>query len=140
MKRFLFAGEVMACAAAASSAWAQDPPFDQAYKDDVQCAVVYMAVAAKGEDPAAAALGFYYFIGRLEGRRPEVNWRSHVLTAAANSGGAVLEYNGDRCGQILTDNGRGMGPIDDTIERWSRGEGQMGQYLQSLGERSQDAE
>ena len=134
MKRILIAGLALALSAGAVSARTQNPPLNQAYKDDVQCAVVYMAVAAKGEDPNAAALGFYYFIGRLEGRRPDVDWRSHVLTAAANSGAAVLDHNGERCGQILIDNGRSMGGVDDTITRWSQGEGQMGQHLQTLRE------
>ena len=132
MKRIAIAGLALVLSAGAASARPQNPPLDQAYSDDIHCAVVYMAVAAKGEDPNAAALGFYYFIGRLEGRRPDVNWRSHALTAAANSGASVLEHHAGRCGQALTDNGRSMGGVDDTIARWSRGEGQMGQHLETL--------
>ncbi len=133
MKRVLIAGLALALSAGAGHARArQNPPLDQAYRDDVQCAVLYMAIAAKGEDPGSAALGFYYFIGRLEGRRPEVNWRSHVLTAGTNSGQAMLDANGQRCGNILIENGRAMGPIDEMINSWSQGEGQMGAALQAL--------
>jgi len=132
MKHVLIAGLALGLSAGAAQARTpQTPPLDQAYRDDVQCAVVYMAVSALSEDPNAAALGFYYFIGRLEGRRPDVNWRSHVLTAAVNSGQAVLDAHAPRCGQILVDNGRSMTDIDATIERWQRGEGLMGEALQA---------
>ena len=135
MKHVLIAGLALALSAGAANARTpQTPPLDQAYKDDVTCAVVYMALAARGEDPGSAALGFYYFIGRLEGRRPEVNWRSHVLTAGTNSGRAVLEAHGQRCGNILIENGRGMGQIDEMIQSWSRGEGQMGAGLAAIRE------
>lgn len=135
MKHVLIAGLALALSAGAVHARSpQTPPLDQAYRDDVQCAVLYMALAAKGEDPGSAALGFYYFIGRLEGRRPEVNWRSHVLTAGTNSGLAMLEANGQRCGNILVENGRAMGEVDAMINSWSEGEGQMGAALQALRE------
>ncbi|MCS6627001.1 hypothetical protein N0B44_29195 [Roseibacterium beibuensis] len=133
MKHVLIAGLALALSAGAAQARTpQTPPLDQAYKDDVQCAVLYMAIAAKGEDPGSAALGFYYFIGRLEGRRPEVNWRSHVLTAAANSGRAMLEAHGARCGNILIENGRSMTQIDGVIQNWAQGVGQMGEALQAM--------
>ena len=135
MKHVLIAGLALALSAGAANARTpQTPPLDQAYKDDVQCAVLYMAIAAKGEDQSSAALGFYYFIGRLEGRRPDVNWRSHVLTAGTNSGRATLEAHGQRCGNILVENGRAMGEVDAMINSWSRGEGQMGAALQALRE------
>jgi hypothetical protein len=133
MKHVLIAGLALALSAGAAHAGApQTPPLDQAYRDDVNCAVLYMAVAAKGENPGSAALGFYYFIGRLEGRRPEINWRSHVLAAAADARPALLEIDGPRCGGILTENGLAMAPIDAVIESWGRGEGRMGAALQAL--------
>lgn len=139
MKRILIAGLALALSAGAAHAGPpQTPPLDQAYRDDVSCAVLYMAVAAKGEDPGSAALGFYYFVGRLEGRRPDVDWRGHVLAAAAEAGRPVLDVDGPRCGQILIDNGRSMGGVDDVVEGWSRGEGRMGAALQAL--RQQPAE
>lgn len=133
MKHVLIASLALAVSAGAARATTpQTPPLDKAYIDDVQCAVLYMAMAAKGEDANSAALGFYYFVGRLEGRRPEVNWRSHVLTAATNSGQAMLEAHGQRCGNILIENGRSMGQVDAMIQSWSQGEGQMGAALQAL--------
>ena len=140
MKHVLIAGLALALSAGAAQARTpQTPPLDQAYKDDVTCAVVYMALAARGEDPGSAALGFYYFIGRLEGRRPEVNWRSHVLTAAAGAAREFLEVNGERCGNILIENGRSMTQIDGVIENWSQGVGQMGAALQALREEAAPA-
>lgn len=135
MKRALVAG--LGLAFSAGGALASPPqtaPIDQAFRDDVNCAVVYMVVAAKGEE-AAAALGFYYFIGRMEGRSPDVDWRPHVLAAAARADQALLDANGKRCGDLLTENGRQMGGIDDQISRWSAGEGPMGAALQALRRR-----
>lgn len=133
MKYVLIAGLALALSAGAAQAGPpQTPPLDRAYRDDVNCAVLYMAVAAKGEDAGSAALGFYYFVGRLEGRRPDVDWRDHVLAAAAEAGQTQLEVDGPRCGGILTENGRAMGGVDDVIESWSRGEGRMGAALQAL--------
>ena len=133
MKRILIAGLALALSAGAAQARTpQTPPLDEAYKDDVTCAVVYMAVGAQGEDPNAAALGFYYFVGRLEGRRPAVDWRRHVLAAAADSGRAMLDAHGERCGSILIENGRSMGQIDQTIQGWAAGEGPMGAAIQAL--------
>lgn len=141
MKRILIAGLALALSAGGASARSpQNPPLDKAYRDDVSCAVLYMAVAAKGEDAASAALGFYYFIGRLEGRRPAVDWRPLVLGAAADAGGELLDAHGERCGNILIENGRSMGGVDDQITRWSEGEGQMGQRLQALREQAAAAE
>ena len=123
MKHVLIAGLALALSAGAALARTpQSPPLDQAYRDDVTCAVVYIAVAAQGEDANAAALGFYYFIGRLEGRRPDVDWRTHVVTAANSSGRDVLIDHGERCGQALIDEGRSMGPIDEVVQQWSGGE------------------
>ena len=139
MKRILIAGLALALSAGAAHAGPpQTPPLDKAYRDDVNCAVLYMAVAAKGEDPGSAAVGFYYFVGRLEGRRPDIDWRGHVVAAAADVGQSFLEVEGPRCGGILTENGGAMGPIDGVIESWSRGEGRMGAALQAL--RPQPAE
>ncbi len=60
MKRILIAGVALALSAGAAQARTpQNPPLNQAYRDDVSCAVLYMAVAAKGEDAGSAALGFY---------------------------------------------------------------------------------
>lgn len=134
MKPVLIAALAAALALSAGAAHArtsQNPPLDQAYKDDVTCAVVLMAVGANSDDPGDAAVGLYYFVGRLEGRRPEVNWRSHVLTAATNSGADVLRHHGERCSQILFESGASMGPIDAMIQRWQRGEGLMGEALQA---------
>ena len=120
MKRILIAG--LALALSAGGALAEPPqssPLDQAYRDDVTCAVAYMSLAARGEDANAAALGFYYFIGRLQGRRPDVDWRSHVVAAATASGRDAVLRDGQRCGQILVDEGQSMGPIDEVVERWS---------------------
>jgi hypothetical protein len=133
MKHILIAGLALALSAgAAHAAPPQTPPLDQAYRDDVSCAVLYMAVAAKGEDLGSAALGFYYFIGRLEGRRPDVDWRGHVLAVAAGAGRPLLEVDGPRCGGILTEKGQSMSDVDDVIESWSRGEGRMGAALEAL--------
>ena len=133
MKRALIAGLGLALSAGGALASPpQSPPLDQAYRDDVSCAVVYMAVAAKGEDANAAALGFYYFVGRLEVRRPDVDWRARVLAVAANADQSLLNAHGERCGGILTENGRSMGGIDAEIERWKRGEGPMGAALEAL--------
>jgi len=130
MKRVLIAGLALALSAGAATARApQSPALNKAYRDDVTCAVLYMAIAAKGEDQASAALGFYYFIGRLEGRRPDVDWRTHVIAAAETAGQDTLEENGQRCGNMLIENGQNMGPIDQLIERWSAGEGRMGAAL-----------
>ena len=133
MKRALIAGLGLALSAGGALATPQSAPLDQAYSDDVHCAVVYMAVAAKGEDPSGAALGFYYFVGRLEGRRPDVSWRPHVLTVAAQADPALLEAHGKRCGDLLIENGRQMGGIDDQISRWSTGEGPVGAAIQKPG-------
>ncbi len=136
MKRILIAGLALALTAGAAQARTpQDPPLDQAYRDDVTCAVLYMAIAAKGDD--SAALGFYYFIGRLEGRRPNSDWRPHVLGLAADAGRDLLERHGERCGNTLIENGRAMTPIDGVIEGWVRGEGEMGAALQASREQQQ---
>ena len=133
MKTVLIAGLALALSAGASHARPpQNPPLDQAYKDDVTCAVVLMAVGASSDDFGDAAVGLYYFVGRLEGRRPEVNWRSHVLTAATNSGAEVLRHHGERCGQILIESGTSMGPLDAMIQRWKRGEGLMGEAVEAM--------
>ena len=78
-----------------------------------------MSLAARGDDPNAAALGFYYFIGRLQGRRPDVDWRGHVVAAANASGRDAVLRDGQRCGQVLVDEGQSMGPIDEVINQWS---------------------
>ena len=136
MKRALIAGLGLALSAGGALAGPQQSaPLDQAYRDDVRCAVLYMAVAAKGEEASGAALGFYYFIGRMEGRRPDVDWRPHVLAVAAEADQALLDAHGKRCGDLLTENGRQMGGIDDQITRWSAGEGPMGAALQALRRR-----
>ena len=120
MKRILIAGLALALSAGETLAGApQNPPLDQTYRDDVTCAVAYMSLAARGEDANAAALGFYYFIGRLQGRRPDVDWRSHVVAAATASGRDAVLRDGQRCGQILVDEGQSMGPIDEVINQWS---------------------
>ena len=139
MKHVLIAGLALALSAGAAHAGPpQTPPLDKAYRDDVSCAVLYMAVAAKGEDLGSAAVGFYHFVGRLEGRRPDVDWRDHVVAAAAVAGQSFLEIEGPRCGGILTEKGGSMGRIDGLVESWSRGEGRMGAALQAL--RPQPAE
>lgn len=120
MKPIVIAGLALALSAGGALAGTpQSRPLDQAYRDDVACAVAYMSLAARGEDPNAAALGFYYFIGRLQGRRPDVDWRSHVVAAANASGRDAVLRDGQRCGQILVDEGQSMGPIDEVINQWS---------------------
>ena len=137
MKRVLIAGLGLALSAGAATAGPpQSPPLDEAYRNDVRCAVVYMAVSAKGDNIEAAALGFYYFIGRLEVRRPDIDWRPQVLAVAADAGQDLLNAHGARCGNILTENGQTMGDIDAEIERWKAGEGRMGAALEALRART----
>lgn len=134
MRRILIAGLALALSATGATArTARQTADDAAYRDDLACAVVFMAVAAQGADQAEFAAGFHYFLGRMHARRPDADWLSQVVTASNNSGQSVLIHNVERCAGIMHAHDGALDRIDEVIDQWSRGEGQMGAALKALG-------
>lgn len=111
MKRLVLA----ACAAAslgfagAAQAQSQIKPADQA---DMECLAVAAVVAGRAqagsEEQAGAAGGVMYYLGRLEGRTPGVDWleqlRGHLLTLDD----AGLAAAAPRCGAEMVAKGKAL--------------------------------
>lgn len=76
---------------------------------DMQCMAVYGYLAGQGdENVAAGALGMFYFLGRLEGRAPDVDWMRELYLLTDTLTDEAIAPHFQRCGQLLIDRGEAM--------------------------------
>lgn len=49
---------------------------------DLQCMAIFSALASQDDMAEAGAIGVFYYLGRLEGRDPAVDWLSRFTTSS----------------------------------------------------------
>lgn len=112
---------VLALAFAAGPAAAQTDVAER----DLRCMIVmgvFGSRAQSDQDKQAAAAGFTYFLGRLQGRDPALDVKARIVAAAQGLGGvAGLQPDVARCGDEL----KALGARSQEI----------GQALQAVGQR-----
>lgn len=75
---------------------------------DMQCMVVFSVIAADPEKAAGAAIGVFYYLGRLEGRDASTDWLERFYAFAQTATQQDLSDNAERCGQLVADRGLKM--------------------------------
>lgn len=103
--------------ALALSAMAQTPVAAQAKPEraltaeetaDLHCMAIYSVLAAQPGQAESAAVGVFYFLGKLEGRDAQTDWLERFNTFVAGLTDADLSANAQRCGQAMIDKGQAL--------------------------------
>jgi hypothetical protein len=120
MRRFVFP---VAMAFAMIMPVAQSAARDDITTDDVNCYVVYMTTAASktGAEQSAAYIGLMYWLGRLDGRTPKLNFKNRVLSALPKLTKEKYESEARRCGSELMRRGNAITQMGkDVSQKGSR--------------------
>jgi hypothetical protein len=96
MKSSLFLIACGAAAALALPARAQDLTVS-----DIRCVVAFGALVSNPVYRDAAATGIFYFLGRVEGREPNLDIADALKQTRKGMGSADLASEGQRCGAAL---------------------------------------
>lgn len=75
---------------------------------DLQCMALFAIMANEPEHVNSAAVGIFYYWGRLEGRKPNLDWLATLAIYADTVTGEQLQPHGDRCSQALVTKGQQM--------------------------------
>ncbi|HEV7227138.1 hypothetical protein [Brevundimonas sp.] len=111
MKTLVSLAVTAALACAPSPAFAQDPPLPKNAQDaaDLQCLALIVVIIGMDESLGEQmALGAFYYLGRLEGRTPGVDWVEAALRYTENVDGETLFAPQQRCGEELMAKGEHM--------------------------------
>lgn len=83
---------------------------------DLQCMALFAIMANQPEHVNSAAVGIFYYWGRLEGRKPGVDWLGTLSTYADTVTGEELQPHADRCSQALVSKGQQMAALAPQTE------------------------
>lgn len=75
---------------------------------DLHCMAIYSVLASQPGQAESAAVGVFYFLGKLEGRDARTDWLERFNTFVAGLTDAELSANAQRCGQVLIDKGQAL--------------------------------
>ena len=118
MKTMMIAGAFALSLASAAPALAQD--LETQSKADMQCfaSLAYLGgqVGEDSPDMAGLAGGMMYYLGRLEGRSPGVDWLGRLETYLTSIDEAELESHLERCGNELSVKGAALVAWGDSVD------------------------
>lgn len=83
---------------------------------DLQCMALFAIMANQPEHVNSAAVGIFYYWGRLEGRKPGVDWLGTLSVYADTVTGEELQPHADRCSQALVSKGQQMAALAPQTE------------------------
>jgi hypothetical protein len=110
----------VAVAIAVSSALAAAVPAAAQNDDatDLRCFVVASVLmnSTDRSQRAAGVIGSLYFMGRLDGRSPTLDWNKRLTAEMAALSGSDLSSVSASCGAIMAAQGRRMGEMDKQVQ------------------------
>ena len=95
------------------------PPIDPETTKDIRCFVA-MAAAAGDDDKTAnlaGMIGGQYFLGRIDGRSPDLDLESAIAIEAPSLTDADLKALFQSCGQLMQERGQAVEAIGERMER-----------------------
>lgn len=102
-------GMALAATLTAGSALAAEPDMTPQDLADLQCVAVFSAVAGINPEVAEqAAIPVFYYLGRLEGRTPNVDWLARLREYGNTVTLGELEGHLERCTAKVTERGEAM--------------------------------
>lgn len=117
MKTMMIAAAFALSLAGAAPAVAQD--LEPQNKADMQCfaALAYLGGQLGADSPEMAGLagGMMYYLGRLEGRSPNINWLGQLETYLTSVDEAELQSHLERCGSELSVKGAALVAWGDAV-------------------------
>jgi hypothetical protein len=86
---------------------------------DLRCVVLARGMSASGEESmkAASALASYYFIGRLEGREPDLDLEAAIADTTEAMQSMDVRPEATRCGDQLVNRASELRAIDMGLQR-----------------------
>lgn len=86
---------------------------------DLHCMALYSVLASQPGQAESAAVGVFYFLGRLEGRDARMDWLERFHEFVTTLTDADLNANAQRCGQVVMDKGRALTELGERMARSS---------------------
>ena len=113
-------GSATAVALAISSALVATVPALAQSDDatDLRCFVVASVLMNSSDrsQRAAGVIGSLYFMGRLDGRSPGLDWNKRLTAEMAAMSGSDLSTVSATCGAIMTAQGRRLGEMGKQVQ------------------------
>ncbi|HMI39914.1 MAG TPA: hypothetical protein VK485_01630 [Sphingomicrobium sp.] len=97
-------------------------PVDPETSKDLRCFLA-MSATAQSEDKAAslaATIGGQYFLGRVDGRSPDLDLESAIVAEASSMTDASLKSLLQSCGQLMQERGRAVQGIGERMQKKER--------------------
>lgn len=109
---------ILALAALAPLVIAAAPPTDAETTKDVQCLVAVASLAGSDDKDAkmAAAIGSQYFLGRIDGRSPNLDLEAAIKLEASRLGEAQMRSLLQSCGQLMQSRGKALQEIGERMQ------------------------
>lgn len=95
-------------------AWPAAAQVDQTTAD-LRCAIVGMAMAGQATTQQQGMMAALYYIGKLDGRTPDLDLEQRVRSEAAGMTPQVIAAEGQRCGQELMARGKALATIGEHL-------------------------
>ncbi len=95
------------------------PPEELQTKSDVRCLVAISSLQRSDDAAikAAAALGMLYFMGRLDGRNPNLDYEAAMAAEAGPMKGQNISGLLQTCGKTMQDRGKMMMEVGERLQR-----------------------
>ena len=95
------------------------PPVDGSTRDDVRClvAVVSLTASEDTEVKLAGLLGSQYFLGRIDGRDPDLDIEAAIRQEQSHLDEAEISSLLRSCGQLMQDRGEALEAIGNRLDQ-----------------------
>ena len=105
--------------AIAPLALAAVPPTDPQTSKDLRCFLAMSATAGSEDKTASLAgmIGAQYFLGRIDGRSPNLDLESAIMAEASSLTDADLKALLQSCGELMQDRGKAVKAIGERMEQ-----------------------
>lgn len=115
MKKTMAVAAALSLYAGAATAGAVDVPTQD--MPDLQCMALVAYVASTAEEgsemQSGMVGGMMYYLGRLEGRSPQVDWLARLADYVESIDEATLLAESSRCGKEMTEKGQALVAFGD---------------------------
>ncbi len=111
-------GALLALGAAAPSPVMARESDAAATKTDLRCAVVLFTALGSGTmDKQQATVGAFYFLGRLDGRAPNLDLQAAFTAELNDMSGDDMKRQALICGKILGDRGKSLMTLGEAMQK-----------------------
>jgi hypothetical protein len=90
---------------------------DDLTRDDLRCAIVALSIAGSGKEAQTVGMmSMFYYLGRLDGRTPDLDLENRLIDEIAVMKPADLKAAAQRCGAFLVVRGQKLQEVGKRLQ------------------------